>query len=276
MAWFRLSDGVPLWYEDEGSGPAILLVPGWTYTTRFYDRQIADLRRDHRVVALDLRGAGNSGKTPHGHSLSQYAGDVLELIDALDLRDVTVVAWAMAVSVSVHAIIRDPSRIGRLVWTDHSPRFFGTPDWPFGLNGDLDPWRWDGQIRALQDDRPSATRELLESSFHRLPAEAELEWMTAELMKTPTEVMATMLATVANVDLRPLLPALRVPVLAVNGRNSIVPVAVGRWLVEHLPCARQVVVEAGHLPYLEAPEAFNAAVRHFAAEGLSAVPGSAP
>lgn len=267
MSWFYLTDGVPLWYEDRGSGPVILLVPGWTYTTRFYDAQIDDLSRDHRVIAVDLRGAGNSGKTPLGHSLSHYASDILELTDALRLHEITAVGWAMAVSVLVHAIDRAPERFSRLVWVDHSPRFFTAPDWPFALNKDLDPWSWDSQILALQHDRPSATRALLVDCFREKPSDSDLDWMTAELLKTPTEVMATMLATVANVDLRPLLGRLTLPVLSVNGRHSMVPVGVGAWLAATLPHARTVVMEnSAHQPYLEEAERFNQIVREFAKE----------
>jgi non-heme chloroperoxidase len=267
MAWFYLSDGVPLWYEDRGTGPAILLVPGWTYTTRFYDQQINDLSVDHRVIAVDLRGAGNSGKTRSGHSLSQYAADLLELVTYLELRDVTVVAWAMAVSVSLHALSRDQSRFAGLVWVDHSPRFFTANDWPYALNGDLDPWMWDEQIQALQRDRPTETRSLLVSCFNVAPSTDDLDWMTAELLKTPTEVMAHMLATVANVDVRPMLPHVSVPVLLINGRHSIVPFAVGEWVSQQIPKARKVVFDlSGHLPYLEEPERFNREVRTFVKE----------
>jgi non-heme chloroperoxidase len=269
MPWFQLSDGVPLWYEDQGAGPVILLVPGWTYTTRFYDFQVADLCRDHRVVSVDLRGAGNSGKTPDGHSLSQYAADIIELSSALGLRDITAVGWAMAVSVLVHAIQRSPNCFSRLVWVDHSPRFFIASDWAFALNGNLDPWTWDTQVRALQDNRPAATRALLVDCFWKRPSDTDLDWMTAELLKTPTEVMTTMLATVANVDLRPLLVGLTLPVLCVNGRHSMVPVEVGAWLATTLPRARCVVMEkSGHQPYLEEPDRFNQLIRDFAREDI--------
>ena len=266
MAWFELPDGVPLWYEDTGSGPVVLLVPGWTFTTRFYDNQTRDLSRDHRVISLDLRGAGNSGKTPHGHSLSQYADDVLALTRALGLQDVTLVGWAMGVSVSVHALLRDASRFSRLVWVDHSPRFYKTSGWPFAMNGQLDPWTWDAQVRTLQENRPLATRALLETCFAQKPAENELNWMTAELFKTPTEIMATMLATVANVDLRPFLDQLRLPVLLINGRHSMVPTGVGEWIAAQLRDARAVTMEgSAHVPYLEEPTMFNELVREFVA-----------
>jgi non-heme chloroperoxidase len=91
VPYVELPDGVPLYFEDHGEGKPIALVSGWTITTRFWERQVADLARDHRVVAIDLRGAGNSGKTPDGHSLAGYASDLDELFRQLDLRDVTLV-----------------------------------------------------------------------------------------------------------------------------------------------------------------------------------------
>jgi pimeloyl-ACP methyl ester carboxylesterase len=257
----ELRDGVPLYYEEHGSGEPIVLVPGWTITTRFWERQVADLARDHRVVTLDLRGAGNSGKTPDGHSLAGYAADVEELLERLDLRDATLVGYAMAVSVGVHLLAggRDANgRVARFVWVDHSPRFFTAPGWPFALFGDLTPAAFDETVGRLRHERPAVTRELLDVMF-----EAPEDWMYAELLKTPTDVAAAMLATVANVDLRPLLPALELPVLLVNGRRSAVPHEVGAWLARELPDARAIVLEAGHAPFWDDAEAFNRAVRAF-------------
>lgn len=261
MAYLELRDGLPLYYEDRGAGSPIVLVPGWTITTRFWERQVADLTRDHRVVTLDLRGAGNSGKTPDGHSLSSYAEDLNELLRRLELWDVTLVGFAMAVSVSVHYLVaHGRERVTRFVWVDHSPRFFVAPDWPYALFGDLTPLQLDETLCQLRSERPRATRELLGVMFS-----PEEEWMLPELMKTPTEVATAMLAAVANVDLRPLLPQLELPVLLVNGRHSVVPYKVGGWLEEHLPCARRVVLEGGHAPFWDDPAGFNAAVREFAA-----------
>jgi non-heme chloroperoxidase len=261
---------VPLYYEEHGSGPTVLLVPGWTITTRFWERQVADLAADHRVVTLDLRGAGNSGKTPDRHSLAAYADDLRHVLGELDLRDVTLVGWAMAVSVAVHLLADGCDRVGRLVWVDHSPRFFAAPDWSLGLFGDLTPAQLDGLLADLRHDRVAATKSVLAETMFCSPLSAdELRWMTAELLKTPTEVAVQMLAAVAYADLRPLLPSLRLPVLVVNGASSVVPVEVGAWLAAALPSARSVVLPgAGHAPFWDDAPGFNGAVRSFVRDGL--------
>ena len=269
MPYLELGDGVPLYYEQHGSGPAVLLVPGWTITTRFWERQVTDLAVDHRVITLDLRGAGNSGKTPDRHSLAAYAEDLRHLLNELELEDVTLVGWAMAVSVAVHLLAEGCERVARFVWVDHSPCFFATRDWRLGLFGDLTPARFDGILHDLRHDRVAATRALLAETMFATPlAEEELAWMCAELLKTPTEVAVEMLSQVAYSDLRPLLPELRLPVLVVNGGRSAVPVEVGGWLQDALPTARSVVLpDAGHAPFWDDAPGFNTALRAFVRDG---------
>jgi len=261
MPYLELRDGVPLYYEDHGSGQTLVLVPGWTLTTRFWQRQIDDLSREYRVVTLDLRGAGNSGKTPEGHSLSGYADDLAELLAHLDITDAVVVGYAMGVSVAVHYLVAHGlQRAAGLVWVDHSPRFYLTPEWPHALFGDLTPQQFDATIRGLWHDRPAGARELLEVMF-----QAPESWMYDEVMKTPTEVAVVMLGAVAATDLRPLLPALDLPTLLVNGRTSVVPYEVGGWLAENLPQGSSVVLEAGHGPFWDDATGFNEALRAFLA-----------
>jgi len=191
------------------------------------------------------------------------------VLTTLGLQDVTLVGWAMAVSVAVHLLADGCDRVGRLVWVDHSPRFFSTPDWSLGLFGDLQPAAFDTVLADLRHDRINTTRALLAETMFATPlSEGELSWMTAELLKTPTEVAVTMLSAVAYTDLRPLLPSLQLPVLVVNGGRSAVPPAVGPWLAGALPRARSVVLpDAGHAPFWDSAEEFNAEVRAFVREG---------
>jgi pimeloyl-ACP methyl ester carboxylesterase len=210
-------------------------------------------------VTLDLRGAGNSGKTPEGHSLAGYADDLAELLAYLDVTDAVVVGYAMGVSVAVHYLVgHGLRRTTGLVWVDHSPRFYRTPEWPHALFGDLTPQQFDATIRRLWHDRPAAARELLQVMF-----QTPESWMYDEVMKTPTEVAAGMLGAVAATDLRPLLPALDLPTLLVNGRKSVVPYEVGEWLAAKLPQGRSIVLETGHGPFWDDAIGFNDALRAF-------------
>jgi len=265
VPYLRLPDGVPLFYEEHGDGEPIVLLPGWTITTGFWKRQIADLSRDHHVLSFDLRGAGSSGKTPDGHTLNTYATDLAYFLAEKGVERATLIAWAMGVSVSVHYLVaHGKERVSRFVWVDHSPRFFANPDWPYGLSGDFSPEALDAILRQLRHDRRAATLDMLEIMFPNGLSDSEQDWMYGEMLKTPTDVAITMLAAVAGTDLRPLLPGLKLPVLLVNGTRSAVPYEVGRWLEEHLPDGRRHVLEgAGHAPYWDAADDFNQGIRQF-------------
>jgi len=268
VPYLQLTDGVPLYYEEHGAGNPILLLPGWTITTRFWHKQITDLSRDHRVVTFDLRGAGASGKTPDGHTLSGYAADLACFLTKKSLERVTLVAWAMGVSVSVHYLAAyGAERVSRFVWVDHSPRFFANPDWPFGLSGDFSPQALDAMLHQLRHDRRAATLDLLKIMFPNGLSQSEEDWMYAEILKTPTEVAIAMLAAVAGTDLRPLLPMLKLPVLLINGSRSAVPCEVGGWLEKHLAQGRRLALDgAGHAPFWDEPEGFNRGIRQFIEE----------
>src|SRR5207245_9728892 len=142
---------------------------------------------------------GNTARRPAAHCLAGNARGLDGLLRHLDLRDVTLVAWAMGVSVSLGYLVGHGSeRVRGFVWVDHSPHFFTEPDWPYALFRDFTPQHLDNAVHRLQHDRPAVTRELLGAMFA-----APADWMYAELLKTPSEVAASMLAAAAFADLRP-------------------------------------------------------------------------
>ena len=104
MAYIETPDGVPLYYEDRGNGEAILLIHAWTMNAEYWwQKNMPKLAESHRVIAVDLRGHGLSGKTDEGHKLAQYARDVRHLCEALDLAGATLVGSSSPASASAHA-----------------------------------------------------------------------------------------------------------------------------------------------------------------------------
>lgn len=57
---FETSDGATLAYTDEGSGKALILLPGWSQSAAMFRHQIVHLSKSRRVIALDFRGHGQS------------------------------------------------------------------------------------------------------------------------------------------------------------------------------------------------------------------------
>ena len=72
-------------YEEAGSGPPLMLVPGLGGNGSFWARQMEAFKGDFRTIIHDHRGAGQSTHSPIRYSVDQMATDVLKLMDALDI-----------------------------------------------------------------------------------------------------------------------------------------------------------------------------------------------
>ncbi|AXI45451.1 alpha/beta hydrolase [Sulfitobacter sp. SK012] len=91
MAHFTTSDGLKLYYEDEGAGLPILCLAGLTRTTRDFD-YVSPYLPDHRLIKLDYRGRGQSDFDPEwrNYTLPVECRDVLELLAHLALDKVAI------------------------------------------------------------------------------------------------------------------------------------------------------------------------------------------
>lgn len=103
-------------YVDEGSGPPLLLVhgnPTWSFAWR---KLIGDLSRDYRCVAVDHIGCGLSDKPQqYEYTLDRHVGNLVALIDALDLRDVTLIGHDWGGCIGMGAAVERPDRFARFV-----------------------------------------------------------------------------------------------------------------------------------------------------------------
>ncbi|QLY24550.1 alpha/beta fold hydrolase [Bdellovibrio sp. KM01] len=91
-SFFTVSDGTKIFYKDWGKGQPVLFSHGWPLTADAWDGQmLAFLNEGYRVIAHDRRGHGRSSQTFDGNNMDQYADDLAELIDHLDLQNLILV-----------------------------------------------------------------------------------------------------------------------------------------------------------------------------------------
>jgi non-heme chloroperoxidase len=92
MSTITAKDGTTIYYKDWGSGPVVTFSHGWPLNSDAWDSQLHFLaERGFRVVAHDRRGHGRSGQAWSGNDMNGYADDLAAVIEALDLKDVTLV-----------------------------------------------------------------------------------------------------------------------------------------------------------------------------------------
>jgi non-heme chloroperoxidase len=85
-------DGTQIYYKDWGNGPVVTFSHGWPLNSDAWDGQMHFLARNgFRVIAHDRRGHGRSAQPSSGNDMNGYADDLAQLIEALDLKNVTMV-----------------------------------------------------------------------------------------------------------------------------------------------------------------------------------------
>lgn len=96
MSTFTTQDGTEIYYKDWGSGKPVLFSHGWPLDADMWEYQMEYLSsRGYRTIAFDRRGFGRSDQPWTGYDYDTFADDIAQLINHLDLRDVTLVGFSM-------------------------------------------------------------------------------------------------------------------------------------------------------------------------------------
>lgn len=271
---FKANDGVVLRYVEAGQGAPLVLVHGWSHSGKLFAEQLKGLSGRYRVIAIDLRGHGTSGKAKHGMRLSRLAKDLHEFFVALDLHDVTVLGHGMGAAVLWNywdMFGRD--RIAKMIFVDMSPFATANPimsDEERKLAGTtFDLKNLYSEVNAMAGINGGAVSEALTKSMvsRQTPRETIRAIVTQDL-KTPRDLAAALLYNWATHDWRDTIPRIDVPVLAIGAKGSPVPYESQLWISEQIPGAQAVIFEANeggsHFMFIENPVKFNDAVAAFA------------
>jgi non-heme chloroperoxidase len=136
MPIFQVRDGTRLFYKDWGSGSPVVFAHGWPLNSDMWENQMMFLAsRGYRVIAHDRRGFGRSDQPWEGYDHDSFSDDLAELIDHLDLRDVTLVGYAMGGGEVTRYVGRHGSdRVrGVILIGATTPKLGQSDDYPHGV-----------------------------------------------------------------------------------------------------------------------------------------------
>ncbi|MHB1929778.1 MAG: alpha/beta fold hydrolase [Acidimicrobiales bacterium] len=252
-----VGEGTVLHYEDEGSGPPVVLLHGVMMSGRFFERQLGGGLAGHRVIVPDFRGHGRSSKVLSGHTVANYARDLSRLLQDRGVERPVLVGWSMGAMV-VYEYLKTygAQSVRGIVIVDQPPSDFAWEDYAFGV---LTPQALAEMIEGLQLDQAAVAAEFAQLMQHE-PSEDVTAWMVDEILRVPAAVASTILADQTLQDYRPLLPTIDCPTLVMFGRDpKLTPPEAGAWIAERIPGARLEVFESSsHCPFHEEAERFNA------------------
>jgi proline iminopeptidase len=227
-----------------------------------------------RVVFVDLRGQGRSGRPPvHTCTLERMADDVAALCGRIGVVAPTVFGHSAGGFVALHLALRHPETVGGLVLCSTSPTLapLADPDPPPGLAQRTSPEAVAVAGTMFGGDFSADTV----AAFNRLVAPVYAghrhTHVPAELLALSgfvPDVAARFFGTLAaGYDLRDRLAEITAPTLVVVGREDwVCPPVASRILASSIPGATLVeIADAGHFPFSEEPAAFGRAVVAFLA-----------
>ena len=151
-------DGTQIYYKDWGQGPAVTFSHGWPLNADMWDGQMLFLAQNgYRVVAHDRRGHGRSSQASSNNDMNGYADDLAAVIEALDLKQVTVVGHSTGGGEVARYIGRHGTkRVAKAVLIAAvPPLMLKTPNNPEGLPIEL----FDGIRASLAKDRSQAYKD---------------------------------------------------------------------------------------------------------------------
>lgn len=257
-------DGTSLYIRDEGSGPTLLLLPGWGVSTWWFRRQFEYLTDRFRVVSYDPRGQGRSEKTTRGQRTARLAADLADVMDWTNTEQVHLLAWSGGGSTALQYIeLFGIDRLQSLTLVGAGPKLMNGAEWELGFL-DLDGLR--GWVDLIRDDFAAAAGGLI-PQFFADPLDADDHDATlAEILRCHPRAMALASWDFINQDYRDVLPRITVPTLVIAGdRDVAVPVGNASYLHEQIVGSRLEIVEgAAHCPFLEQPKRFNDLLAKFA------------
>ena len=266
-----------LHYVEQGHGQPLVLVHGWSQSTRCFAKQLAGLSDAYRVIAVDMRGHGESPKPLHGYRVARLAADLHDFLVQHDLREVALGGHSMGASVIWSYLEQfGAERVAKLIFIDQAPLVTNGS----GLSGEalaaagcsFTPTSLYEIANAIASNRAATLQGLRSAFFSDTVSDADFAMAVNESLKVPAECAARLLIDHASQDWRDVIaeviPSLNLPTLVFGGElASIFPPQAAAWIAAQIPGAQLSVFgrdEGGsHFMFWENPRKFNAVLRDF-------------
>ncbi len=249
-----------IYYEEAGSGPPLMLVPGLGGNGSFWARQVEAFKDDFRVIIHDHRGAGQSTHSPIAYSVDQMAADVLRLMDALDIDRAHFVGHSTGGAIGQTIAQDHPDRLKTLglsaTWAGSDPYFRRS----FEMRKAV--------LQAFGLERyTEITALVLNPPFWVVDNDEAISGAAKAMAANspPVEIMVSRIDGIMAFDRRARMGEIAIPTQIIVARDDMVtPIHMTEELAAGIPHAETVVLErGGHFVPIVLPEDYNAPVLAF-------------
>ncbi len=251
-------------FQDSCDKPAILLIHGFPLSSQMWEPQLDDLADYVRVIAPDLRGHGGSDSVAGPYSITMLADDCADLLGYLNVSTPFVVCGlSMGGYIALEFYRRYPEHVAGLILAATRA---GADSAEGKANRDK------AAELAKSEGATAVSAGMLPKMLASKNSESyeDLVDFVQDILSTVSlnGVVGGLAAMRDRIDSTPMLGDINVPVLIIHGADDqLIPVSEADAMHKAIPNSELVVIpDAGHLPNLEQPDAFNDAVIDFLEE----------
>ena len=260
--WMTTSDGVRIAYHEVSAGdPAIIFIHGAYSNRGGFGFQEEYFSPDHRCIAVDLRGHGESDKPDELYTMDRHGHDVAELIRYLGLNRPVLVGQSMGGQVIIAAAAHYPDLVGAIASLD-SPS--NIPGWHQRFHGPYD--------HLMTKDGPFRDTLIAFLSAAYLPTDhpSRLGQMAERLADVPDHVILNSWRGKKDYDPTPTLRGVECPYLYIDCGQPDIDLDLLRELCPQVVIGK--TVGAGHKALQDVPDQINAMLNRFIqhADGIAA------
>lgn len=242
-------NGVEIFYEVEGDGPALILSHGFCATSAMWAGQVDELSRDHTLVRWDLRGHGRSASPLEASAYSEALtiDDIGALLDAVGHQTAVIGGHSLGGYMSLAFCRAHPDRVRGLMLFCTGP----------GYKSDAGRAEWNRTAEAMARSLEKKGLGALESRSREMAGESHRD--AAGLVRAARGMLVQHDSNVIES-----LERISVPALIVVGEHDKGFLKAGAYMADKISEATHVVVpDAGHAVNIDQPSTFNASVRAF-------------
>lgn len=261
MGYATASDGVRIYYEACGSGPAIVFVHGLGGNHAVWFQQVAHFATDHTVVTLSQRGFAPSGGDQSHYDVKLLVRDLEAVMTAAGVERAVVVGQSMGGWTALGLALASPQRVSALVLAD---TLGGIYDEEIGTHMKT----VSAEAARLQSSPPPlATHPALGAGFSRERPDLAYLYQTLATFGSPAPDQ--IVGQLGRARVSPaMLEEMKVPTLFIVGsEDRLFPPALVEKASAYVHGSQvRVIEQAGHSPYFERPEAWNSELASFLAK----------
>lgn len=262
--YIEVDSGVELFVQDVGKGEPLVFIPGFTFTTEVFSKQVEFFSKTNRVIVVDPRSHGRSTKSLHGNDYVTHGTDLSIVLQALDVKNPTLLGWSFG-CLTVWEYLKQNGfeQIKSIILVDMPPKSLSIneSDWVEGTLDDIAAI-YNRSLRTSKGQREFITSYITQVMIQRELDEEELSWLVEQSLKTPYYIAGNLFASGMFSDYRETakIASQTIPSLTVVAEHWA---EVASSYLQQLTPESKVEVLGGHMMFWEYSEKFNENLSNF-------------